>query len=419
MIEVGADPFRTSDRATLEAAYASTLAALDRPLTAGEFYVRTAALFAQLNDGHVDVFPGDALLYVQTGGTLFPLLLGIDDDGLYVREDTAAVPIGSRVVALDGRSEAQLLALALASVGAQTTALLRRRARSRLPIVLYELDGPQPTFNLTFRPTGGAARTVSLPAKVFSNAATTRAPYTFSTIANDKVGYIDYRQCVDADRFSAFLKDTFGAIAGNGLTSLVIDVRSNGGGNSQLNNELWQYASGKPFKQFGGFATRSSARLKHEYGQEKYTSIYGQDAWRAPSGKYLEYRGDPNSDLQEPGNNPLRFHGKTVLLIGTGTFSSAMACAVAAKDYGLATIVGEETGEPVVSTGEIYSVTAPATGLRCTFTTKVFFGPRPRPDRQGVIPDVEVVPSLADFRAGRDPVLDRGVAIATRPDPTH
>jgi C-terminal processing protease CtpA/Prc len=89
-----------------------------------------------------------------------------------------------------------------------------------------------------------------------------------------------------------------------------------------------------------------------------------------------------------------------------------MACAVAAKDYKLATLVGEETGEPVVSTGETYDTVAPVTGLRATFTTKVFFGPRPRPDRQGVLPDVRVVRTIADLRAGRDPVLARGIELA-------
>lgn len=68
---------------------------------------------------------------------------------------------------------------------------------------------------------------------------------------------------------------------------------------------------------------------------------------------------------------PLRFTGPVYLLISAQTFSSAMTCALAAKDYGLATVVGEETGEPTTSTGEVYTEKTPGTGLRAYLTTKV------------------------------------------------
>ena len=88
-----------------------------------------------------------------------------------------------------------------------------------------------------------------------------------------------------------------------------------------------------------------------------------------------------------------------------------MSCAVAAKDYGLATVVGEETGEPVSSTGEIYTEVTPGTGLRAYLTTKVFLAPKPQPADQGVVPDVPVATTIADVAAGRDPVLERVLAL--------
>jgi len=411
LIEVGADPFRTSDRSKVEAVYRSTLAQLDRPLTSSEFYIRTASLFSRLNDGHVDVFPSDYVAYTNAGGYVFPLRVGIDDHGLWIRQESAAVPFGSRIVELDGRPESELRSLVLSSVGGQTHAMARHRARSRLPLLLYELDGSRPSFNLTYRPSLEAApRTAIIAAEAPSNSsASTTPPYTY--VSKGNVGYIDYRECVDASRFADFLKETFATIKSNGIASLVIDVRANGGGSSALNNQLWSYVSDKPFKQFGGVAMRSSGRLKREFGQQKYTSIYGLEAWEAPDGKFLEYHSALDANLQQPAENPLRFHGRAVLLIGAGTLSSAMECAVAAKDYELATLVGEETGDPVVSTGEIYATNAPETGLHCTFTTKVFFGPKARPDGQGVLPDVEINPA-AEPTAALDPVLERGIAIA-------
>jgi hypothetical protein len=413
LLDVGADPFRTSHRGDVEAAYRALRAGFEGPLTVRAFYLRVAALFAQLNDGHVDVVLPELIAYGRAGGGLFPLRFDIDDAGLFVRDGSAAVPAGSRVVAIDGRSESELRALAFAAAGAQTLPLWRRRARLRLLAVLYALDGPKERFEFSFRTEDGSERTISLAAAPAAEVqAATEVAYMYRTLGDGRVGYIDYRACVDRPSFARFLRETFGTIAASNVRGLVIDVRENGGGNSELNDDLWGYASGRPFKQFGGSETRSSARLKREYGLEKYVSIYGREAWDAPDGQLVQSGSGPDDDLVRPQPNPLRFAGRTVLLIGTGTFSSAMACATAAKDYELATLVGEETGEPVVSTGETYDTVAPVTGLRATFTTKVFFGPRPRPDRQGVLPDVRVVPTMADLQAGRDPVLARGIELA-------
>ena len=199
----------------------------------------------------------------------------------------------------------------------------------------------------------------------------------------------------------------------NPIRALVIDIRRNGGGDSELNDVLWSYVTTKPFKQFGGTIEKSSAWLKGRYGPTKYKEIYGDALWDAPDGKIIESGADPNADLIRPGPLPLRYHGPVYLLISAQTFSSAMACALAAKDYGLATIVGEETGEPVNSTGETFAFNAPGTGLRAIFTTKVFLAPKPHPNDQGVVPDIPVTTTPSDIAAGRDPVLDKVLALAS------
>ncbi len=151
---------------------------------------------------------------------------------------------------------------------------------------------------------------------------------------------------------------------------------------------------------------KSSDRLKREYGHDQYVAIYGDKAWNAANGVVIEGRAKPDEDLIVPESLPVRYDGPVYLLISTRTFSSAMSCALAAKDYGLATIVGEETGEPVNSTGEVYTLTTPSIGLRAYLTTKVFFPPKPQPIGQGVLPDVSISATPEDRAAERNPALD-------------
>jgi hypothetical protein len=59
----------------------------------------------------------------------------------------------------------------------------------------------------------------------------------------------------------------------------------------------------------------------------------------------------------------------------------------------------------------VYRATSPFSGFVGYFTTKLFFGPKPHPDGQGVVPDVSVPTTLADRIAGRDPVMDKTLAL--------
>ncbi len=416
MLAVGPVPFRTADRTQVESLYHTVRSGLRKPLGAAAFVLRVAPVFAALNDGHVQILaPMSAVPVVS-----FPLLLEVVDEDLIVTADGShTIPFGSRLISLEQLSASRLRDLALAHLGAQTPALHRWRAASAMYFLIAELlGGPdrRPYDVAWVAPDGTAHRAVVSEPVLARTKAAPEPPYSYRTLAEGTVAHIDYRSCEDLPRFERFLETTFASIRGSGVRALVIDIRKNGGGDSKLNDLLWQYVTNKPFKQYGGTLVRSSSLLKQHYGREQYDSLYGGDAWDAPEGALIGHSSG-DGDLVRPTRNPLRFAGPVYLLIGPQTFSSAMSCASAAKDYGLATLVGEETGEPVNATGEAFYVTAPSTGTAGLFTTKYFLAPKPHPDRQGVIPDIVVPTTLADRIAGRDPVLERTLALIAAQTP--
>ncbi|HTU80860.1 MAG TPA: S41 family peptidase, partial [Candidatus Acidoferrales bacterium] len=358
LIDVGVQPFRSSDRTTVEQLYRSARTSMTAPMGTREAWLGIAPVLGALNDGHVGLlFPQP----LNAAPRLFPLrfALAAGDDALIVVGDrTKTVPIGSKLVSVEGVPADRFRVTTLAAFGGQTPALHRERVSMAGAWTAIALFGDRPAYDVRWMGANGSVAQATIP-KTLPTRGVKADPYTYSTLRGGTVGYLDYRSCEDLDRFKAFLQQTFEAIRQQPVRALVIDIRRNGGGDSDLNDQLWQYAQSKPFKQFGASIEKACDRLKREYGEKKYVDIYGEQAWNAPNGTVITYGGDPNQGLIVPGPLPIRYRGPVYLLISTGTFSSAMSCAVAAKDYDLATIVGEETGEPVNSTGEIYFQTAP------------------------------------------------------------
>ncbi|HEV2262047.1 MAG TPA: hypothetical protein VGR69_07175 [Candidatus Rubrimentiphilum sp.] len=62
--------------------------------------------------------------------------------------------------------------------------------------------------------------------------------------------------------------------------------------------------------------------------------------------------------------------------------------------------------------GEIYTGQSPVIGLSYAFTTKFFLEPNPRPNNQGVLPDVKIATTERDIQLGKDPVLDYALRLA-------
>jgi hypothetical protein len=414
LIDVGVDPFQTADRAVVERLYQESRKRMIADLTLREAWLAIAPVLGALNDGHVGLGYPDPL---NAAARRFPLRFALSDtDAVVVRSDrTQTIPIGSTLVSVDGIPAEIFRATALASLGGQTRALRRSRVTGSGPLASVALFGDKPSYAVAWIASDGATHTAPIAARAATpgSADPVVAPYAYRTLENGSVGLIDYRSCEDQQKFITFLTTTLDAINAAPIRALIVDIRQNGGGDSSLNDLLWENFSTKAFKQFGGVAVKSCARLKREYGREKYVRYYGQRAWDAADGTIFHDGGDPHADLivHPADNDPQWYKGKIYLLIGPATFSSAMSCALAAKDYGLATIVGEETGEPVESTGEVYTFTSPQLGLRAYLTTKVFLPPKPHPPGQGVVPNVIVPTTLADRAAGRDPVLERTLAL--------
>lgn len=236
--------------------------------------------------------------------------------------------------------------------------------------------------------------------------------YTYSSLPDQKIGIIDLSQFVDLDRFKSFLKETFARIQNEGITDLIIDLRENGGGFTELLDPLLSCLTDKPVVGGLHFEIKVSKQIKDYYRSTlrwyvkwlpiQYIHPIWKKIWNTPEGEMVIIDHEP----EKPKGNPLRFNGHVYLLIGPETYSTAQGFAAAVQDYKLGTLIGEETGGIACSFGEWYPFDLPHTRLWVFVSTKRILRPSGTCDRHGVVPDYEVIQSEKDLEKGIDTVME-------------
>jgi carboxyl-terminal processing protease len=187
------------------------------------------------------------------------------------------------------------------------------------------------------------------------------------------VGYA--RIALFSDRTAAELQDALDELRGQGMTSLVLDLRGNGGG------------------LLGAAIDVSSEFL---------------------DGGVVLYQVSRDADerVETAKRGGTFVEGSLVVLVDGGTASASEIVAGALQDRGRATLVGQKT----YGKGSVQSVFDLSDGSSVHITSAEWLTPdRHQITGQGLAPDVEVGIADDDRNAGRDPQLDRAVELLTAP----
>ncbi len=180
--------------------------------------------------------------------------------------------------------------------------------------------------------------------------------YDFEYLPDHKALYFEYNVCADMDnqKFSDFNKEMFDFIEENDVNRIIIDLRSNTGGNSEILN---------PF----------TIRLR----------------------KYIV----ANTNI------------KVNILVGRNTFSSGMFAIYRVKQSAPEAIsVGEPTGGALDCYGEVKTMYLPNSQIPIGYSTKYFeFSKSFSYKNDGIgtfLPDISIQPTIEDYKNGTDVVLN-------------
>jgi hypothetical protein len=413
---------------------AAFIATLPDSARAGEVYLGFARILAVLGDGHTTVEepPDASSSYYAAGGRAFPLGFAVGpDQHLRVSASLSPMPAGvsrgDRLLTVNGHDADSLLRVFMSETSAESELWRRRVAAQGFggSLRLHHIGAP---FEITVADSIGAVHAVTIAGlgraeiesiNTRSRAVARRAPgrdrnYTYRALG-DGNGYLDfYSMSGDAASFRSRIAVTFAQIERDSVKALIVDLRRNGGGNAQLGVDLLSHFVDRPYRTESMKEMRVSAEYRERAREGinprlrwlhvEYLIPEGRRYFRAPLGSIAFFPEMPKRQARaEP-----RFDKPVCVLIGTGTFSSAMEIADGVQTYHLATTLGEPTGGLPSAFGEVYYYRLPVTGMLAGVSTARYLrASGDTSDHGPVRPDILIPTSAEDIRLNHDPVLER------------
>ena len=350
--------------------------------TVEQYYKLLQECIARLEDGHTEVYPPRG----QMEG--MPLLLIRPVEGKAIVTDLAqtkditqaGITRGAEITKVDGRPVDEILKQDIYPyVSASTPQFRDMVAYSRL------LRGPAfSKVNISFQRPGGSSGQAILSRRITNGEAPFVHPVTEYRELPGGIFYIALNTFQNKQVIEEF-DEAFEKIRQS--KGLIIDVRNNGGGN-------------------GGIAKKIVGRLIAEpleascWKTRKYMPAY-----RAWGEKEQWHEGDI-SIVKPRGDNP--FLGPVVVLTGPGTISAAEDFLIPLHASKRAVLVGAKTAG---TTGQPLFIKLPGGGKARICTKRDTY-----PDGRefvgvGIIPDVEVKPTVDDIVDDRDAILERGIKV--------
>ena len=400
------EPGLFASRETLRKAYGRVEEQFHRSLTRDQAWRVLATLNPVFADAHMFVTHPDwkalTSAHLDAGGVLFPYEVQVDATGtMHIRTElggAASALAGRRIEAINGVPASRVAAELLAGMAGDTPALRANLLSRRMWFYYWKTFGAPPRFDLTVAKPGGSINMRVPGSNKLPDWPQTTGPagfektFAFELLPGD-AALLTINQFLwsDPTAFYAFTKDAFAKIRAAKVKTLMIDVRENTGGN----DDLWKlgvlpYLADKPYRNASSYVKKVIA------GRASGTEQVGDvvhgfvDTWTEP---------DPAS--------PLHFSGKTYVLVGRITFSSAVLFSNVVQDFGIGKLVGAGGYARSRQSGGVVNVSLPNTRLEISIPR--FVVDRPSGEREPVLvhPDIVLPDSPYDRMTTVNALLER------------
>ena len=341
-------------------------------------------------DGHTSlIYTGPLCPNEDT--PLFPFKVIIFNNSLYIKENLTENKVlvkGSAIEKINGISAESIIRNLIRYIPGEKETYKAKKLEKDFHIYLALVYGSFSDFNITVN--NSELRLKGVRWDDFEEPSRPKFELRFY---DDDIAYIYKRMFMPPRDFMYFMDSAFTVISEKQIDYLIID-NLRGDGLTDLADSLMSYFSDKPFAMFEKKMTKMSPLTK-EYIEDKKTQGYIKEGYFIQ-----EYQKHPS--LRES-----RFSGSTYILTGPLSYSTGTCFSAAAKCYHNAFIVGEESGQPLLSNGDRNQFELPETKMFCITALSTIYMPCNNNDQiNGVFPDYEVTPTLDDLLNDKDYTLE-------------
>jgi len=229
----------------------------------------------------------------------------------------------------------------------------------------------------------------------------------------EKIGFLNiptfgyYKE--EGEKFKKFIDQSFTNLKSNKIKNLIIDVRNNGGGHSELAKYIASYLTLKPIFSFNRILWKSSQQIRDFVLNDVQNDTHGyyaqKDYDNLLSVKLGEcYHWDCKDDTDKFEKKQL-FKGNVFVLSNALCYSSTTDFLAMIRDFDLGKIVGTPTGGNPNSFGDCYFFNLPNTKLHISVSQKLFVRPSGDEKENDLTPDYVVVQTDEDRKREIDTVM--------------
>lgn len=255
----------------------------EKSITAMEFWKIVNPLVVKLKEGHTFLsFPYTfRQQYLDEGGTIFPLEVQINGNQLQVRRNYSSdstLALHSEILSINAISAGEILQELRRYKAGESAGFVNRYIQRMFKPLLWVHYGFEDRFKVEYISSSDGEYYTKILSGITSeeydsltqnNAKVKQKPtyWTFQSILDEKTGIIDLNSFASEKylkTFKKFLKSTFTTIHNEGLTNLIIDLRRNGGGDTQLGEALIDYLATKPWVLLSRAEVRLSPQFKKD-----------------------------------------------------------------------------------------------------------------------------------------------------------
>lgn len=399
LFDAHANPYTELGKQQYEQVFAGIEAKITDSLNITEFYKRIKPVFSYLSDEHAGITIDPAM--VDDAYADQPIFLPfnlIKKGNEYFIGDVLSSPTGlkkgDRVLSVDNLPIAELVERCLH----YTTGFPGQRRENALKQFgyLYTWSAAQPQQHYKLLTGTGTVTIDCVGIKSWLqylniNPNAQDCPQLISYMRYGDAGYINSCSFMthndkEFNNLSGKIDSIFKMVKNDGVKYLFIDVSHNSGGNSRVGDVLISYFSGKSYRDYQCNWRRSDEYLALITKWKMKDDLYES---KAP-GSVIHFDSDT---ITPAADNPDRFNGKVYIIVGDGTFSSAMMFATIIKDNHIAPLIGQtpQNGHPD-HFGELYNATLPNTGMAYRFGVKEWIRPAGKIADNYLRPDIEIAP---------------------------